>query len=359
MEKEIGLFKYTNNPKLKIIWNITKICAWDCEFCCIDAYHVCKKNKNVLLRTKCLTHEHSFIADKGMDIFEAAKGHLIKNKMELSLAQKLNVLENINMNAEIDFSGGDPLLLKDNIIIIENASKKFGKENVHITATGIGFSRIDPTFLSKIASRIDFTFDAPNFADQPYRPKNYNSSNLKKVSALKKTGINIMAQIPLTNENIAPSIVERIYMNLHSNGIDKLLLMKFNSVGRGAVINIIQPNDVSIRKAIDKFKSLEAIYKYPIVKIQTALMMSLEDNMNKNHNFASLHYAITPMGLLSSSPWAFNKFGEPLSDYILGDLSKTKVSSVLNTNLDTNNKKGEKFIYLLKAFSNKAASIFY
>lgn len=339
----------------KIIWNITKICGWDCEFCCIDAYHVSKKNSNVLLRTKCLTYEHRLLTERGMNIFETAKEYLIRNKMELSLSDKLKVIDNIDLNTEIDFSGGDPLLNKDNHIIIEKASEKFGKENIHVTATGMGFAKINPNDLAKIAGGIDFTFDYPGAKNDPIRPVNYNHLNLIKVARVKHAGLTVKAQIPLTHENIIPSIIDQIFMILHERGIDSILLMKFIPVGRGAISKIIPPDENNLRMAIERYKSLEVKYIYPKVRLQTALQKSLEFTSDKNNNFASSHLSITPMGFLSRSPWALDNYGEPIDEFVIGNLVCNKISKLLWI-ADRKNTIYKSFV---KSVLNKAASILY
>jgi MoaA/NifB/PqqE/SkfB family radical SAM enzyme len=347
--------KTVSPSNVQVIWNITKICGWDCEFCCVDATHVKRTNSNIIIRTHCLSKIHNLKFERSMDTYELANKFLIKKGMELSLFEKLMVLNNIDLNSEIDFSGGDPLLLKDNLTIIEKASNKFGKEKISITATGIGFSRIDPDLLINIVGNIDFTYDSIDNKDVPFRPDSYNASNLKKVSLFKKRGFNITAQIPLSLENISPKAIENIYMNLHENGIDNILLMKIFPVGRGSNMKLPLPSINDYKIAIDTLKSLENIYKYPAVKIQTALQKLLDNNSPFDLDFSSSHLVITQRGILSSSPWALNKFGEPLPAYIIGDLKKESLSNLFNITL----KKEKKYESLIYYFTNKAASIFY
>ena len=79
--------------KVDIIWNITKVCSWDCEICCVDADHVSRKNGSITMRTDSLENEHTFPfnADEG-SIFDQAVRYKQRVGLELTLEQKLKML---------------------------------------------------------------------------------------------------------------------------------------------------------------------------------------------------------------------------------------------------------------------------
>ncbi|MEI6575121.1 MAG: radical SAM protein [Bacteroidota bacterium] len=342
-------------PKVKLIWNITKICPYDCGFCCVDAYHVTRKGNDVIIRTHCLSKVHRIGKEKGEDAYQGAYKYLVEHGFEITLQDKLKVLENMDINTEIDFSGGDPLLLKENRTIIERASKKFGIQNISITATGIGFSKTSPDSLINLAGNIDFTYDSPEIANVPYRPNSYNVSNLRKVFQLKKYGMHITAQIPLTLANMTPGVIEKIFLNLHENGIDKALLMKFFPVGRGSVSSFGSPSADEYKKAIEVYQQLGDTYKYPVVTTQTALKTIISENPEDSSDYPSSHLVINQKGILSTSPWAVNGFGEPLPDFIIGDLKKSKLSVLLDSQSISEKGYKERLMFIF----NKAASILY
>src|SRR5436190_469675 len=80
--------------KVDIIWNITKICSWDCAVCCVDADHVSKKNGSITMKTDSLQNAHNipFNADEG-SIFDQTLRWKQREGLELTLEQKLQVLE--------------------------------------------------------------------------------------------------------------------------------------------------------------------------------------------------------------------------------------------------------------------------
>lgn len=67
-----------------------------------------------------------------------ASDHFKKKGLELSLNEKIAILNNIDIPISIDFSGSDPLVVQENTFIFDAASKKFGRKNISITTTGVG-----------------------------------------------------------------------------------------------------------------------------------------------------------------------------------------------------------------------------
>jgi hypothetical protein len=153
-----------------------------------------------------------------------------------------------------------------------------------------------------------------------------------RVSSLKKFGINVTAQIPLTFENMTSKVIEKIFLNLHKHGIDKVLLMRIFPVGRGSITKFASPIINMYKRAIEKYQSMENAYKYPIIKAQTALQTLLSEKPEDSFsNYPSSHLVINQQGTLSTSPWAVNCFGEPLPAYIIGDLKKDYLSVLLKS----------------------------
>jgi len=302
-----------------------------------------------------LSKVYTLKPSEGVDFFQTAYRYLVDNGLEISLQDKLKIVDNIDLNSEIDFSGGDPLLLQENRTIIEKASAKFGKRNISITATGIGFSKIPPEILMNMAGNIDFTYDSAEIENVPFRPNLYNYSNLNKVSTLKRFGMNITAQIPLNSENLDPKVIEKIYLNLHLKEIDRVLLMRFLPVGRGSIANLTVPNAGEYRKAVDIYMNLATKYKFPEIKVQTALQTLLSDKYEDASGYTSSHLVINQKGILSSSPWAMDKYGEPLTSFILGDLKTDFLSRLIKPNL----KYRTDYTNIIFPRKKKAASIVY
>ena len=283
--------------KIPLIWNITQACPWNCSFCCINAYYLPFSSESL----------------------ETELEKIKRKKIELSLEDKLKIVDNLDMNSlDIDISGGEPLLFRENIGVIERLSKKFGRENISITTTGRGLALVDKNVLKNIIGEVGFTYDFPH-EPNPLRPKGYNSSNLEQIKQIVEIGgLRTMAQIPLTKLNVNESIIRGIYRNLTEARVESLHLMKFFPVGRGAHRLDLSLTDQEYQTAIKIYRKLESSGG-PRVYVQTALRDS-----DKN----SSHLNITFRGLLLSDPWAYDHHGEPLEEFILGDLKYQKFSEI-------------------------------
>src|SRR5690348_16148246 len=82
---------------IDIIWNLTLVCPWDCKVCCVDAAHVAIKNDLIVIRSSGLSNEVTINRSlhPGENIYEVALKHRQQAGLELTLAEKLKVLENL------------------------------------------------------------------------------------------------------------------------------------------------------------------------------------------------------------------------------------------------------------------------
>ncbi len=98
-----------------IIWNLTRLCPWDCSICCVDAVHLAPHSgRTALLRSAGLTVQQVLSTESRAGAFAAAASHLHSKSAELDLAGKLQVLEHLGeYNVRLDISGGDPLTVPD------------------------------------------------------------------------------------------------------------------------------------------------------------------------------------------------------------------------------------------------------
>jgi len=277
--------------KSSIIWNITRDCFWNCSYCCTSA-----------------------------------NGDHKRKNSKLSLEDKLKIVKNIDCrNVSIDISGGDPFIQKENIEVITELSKKFGREHLSVTATGRGLESVNLDYLNKVVREIGFTYDFP-YESYPDRPLGYNYSNLVAIKKVVKRGIRTLAQTPLTKNNTSRDITQKIYKNLNDVGIENLLLMKFFESGRG-----IERSDLTLSReenimAIKDYRRLEREYGSPKVKIAPSL---------KGKTFGKIFNSlnITSQGLLLSTPWAYGVDGRPCNWSILGDLKTKKLSKLTSGNI--------------------------
>lgn len=107
--------------------------------------------------------------------------------------------------------------------------------------------------------------------------------------------------------------------------------MKIFSVGRGAN-NLIEPTRDEYKCAIMKYKELENKYKFPQIELQSILCKTNDPKLTLEEKYSiSNSLNISNLGFLSLSPWAYDNFGNPKPEYIIGDLKMNKLSEIFNS----------------------------
>lgn len=321
--------------KVDIIWNITRVCPWDCAQCCVDAYHVTRDGDTVSVRHSGLAETIVLRGVPTKQIFDVAAAEMVRRGLELSLADKLRVVDALaGYDADIDFSGGDPLVVSENLEVIQHASQKFGRENVSVTATGAGMAHYRADVLAPYIHMIEFTYDNLGERDDTGRPKGYNASNLRKAREFKRHGCASKAQTPLTPFNMDPAVLTRVYLDLHEAEIDSMLLMRTFPVGRAAdLARFHVPSRDDYRRAIGVARDLQAKYGAPRVRLQCALKHVEPSGDSEVNPCDLLHesFGITNDGKLQLSAWAWDQRGRALPEWIIGDLTKDTMRDILGS----------------------------
>lgn len=320
--------------KVDIIWNITRLCNWDCAICCVDAIHI-KSMKKAL---KYNSHKSVSILEQdkvtNRSVYNQALVELQNRKEELTLQEKLMVLKNMKgYIPKIDFSGGDPLLINDTLEVIKHAHQMFGKENITLTATGIANSQNFIENYAPLIGEFNFTFDSLNEHQYEHRPSQYTSVNLNFTKELVRKGVKVRAESPLTKKNIKESNIKDIYHSLHNAEIPTLLLMRLFPVGRGSKLLEDIPSEYEYRKSIELFREEEAKYGYPKIKLQCALKYL--DNVDFTENPCDMgikSFGLMPNGDLIVSPWGYGYGGKVFDDnLLLGNLVHNTLEEILQS----------------------------
>lgn len=323
---------------IDIIYNMTPVCPHDCPLCCVDAAHVTRRGNEVVIRVNGLETEYRVPRGDGSKrIYDIAAETLQKLGRELTLDQKLTILSNIDVEGvRLDISGGDPLVVSDNVTVLKAASAKLGRDHVTLTATGSGLVGIDLAELAPLVSEFNFTYDSASIADVADRPDAYASKNLVVGRKLAALGAATRAEFPITSETNDPDHIRRLYKNLHDAGIAKLLLMRLFPSGRGATVEEKTLSREEYLAAITQLRALEREFGAPRVSLQCALrhieagVASTVAGTLNPCDMVRESFGLTPLGVLLASPWAINAKGWPSDpDFVLGSLLEKPLSAIL------------------------------
>lgn len=322
------------NTMLDIIWNTTALCWADCAVCCVAARQVKQKSGSVLISSSELTR-YEPIADDGMggSTFDRALRHQQRKGLELTLEQKLRVLDNLaGHQVKLDISGGDALLVAEGYILLEAAARRLGRDAVTLTSTGTGLTHYDVASVAGHVGELNITFDGDPDPDDPLRPAAYARNNLRRARKFAEAGISTRAECPLSAQNLEPDALTRIYLDLHEAGIDKLLLMRLFPVGRGTGETSAIPTNEQYKRAIATLRQLEARYGSPKVKLQCALRLLDGPSAINPCDAVTGSFGLMWDGTLLGSPWAINKLGKPIDPaWVLGNLAESPLGEILST----------------------------
>lgn len=333
---------------MDLIWNVSLICPWDCEFCCTDAVHVQKMTNSVVLRESGLSSrriipmgryvpEHLQQLGIKLNAYDYALIDRQERGLELDFSNKVRVLDNIrDRGPEIDFAGGDPLACVENYLLIKKAADMFGKDNISVTSTGHSLSRYPVEELAKCIGTFEFTYDEPDSCSVEVRPKGYNAINILWAARIRSLGVKTKCQIPLHSNNVSSESIREIYRRLMDSKIDEILVMRTFPVGRGANFLRNKPLDLQSDdyiRAISEFKNLECNLGGPRVRVQCALKYLFSKSEKDNPcDLMQSSFGINSKGQLLLSGWATNSMGSPLAEeFILGDLSKQTIDEIENS----------------------------
>lgn len=186
---------------LKIIWNITNKCGYDCEIC-------------------------ATYSDRSELDFEAKK-HVLSSILSLGI-------QNIT---EVDFAGGDPLFVEDSIQIIHSAISILGKEKISVTTTGKGISNAIKMGknLSHLLYNCEITIDDLGHIPKYLRKDaSYVESNRNALKYIDKSIENLTINVPILHTEVDDASIQRLVDEIA--GIDvsntSVNLIRLMNVGR-------------------------------------------------------------------------------------------------------------------------------
>lgn len=192
--------------KLSIIYDVTALCPWNCNICCMGATSdkTCKNN-------------------------------------ELTQAQKLDVVRQVKELSEngydvrIDLSGGE--LFTDvpaHTELLSALSSALGRDKIGVSCSGYGITDKIADFLGKTVHDVEMTMDVVPYRPYKLRPIGYSVAAAKAVPLLKAAGCEVGLQTVVSSYNSNYADALAVFAWACANGVDNWSILRFFPSGRGA-----------------------------------------------------------------------------------------------------------------------------
>lgn len=285
---------------MDVIWNLTRVCSWDCAICCVSALHACDTTEHFIRATQ---------KEKGG---------------ELTLVEKLSVLKFLaDRGFEIDFSGGDPLYCNEDFQVVEQAIRWLPSNKISVSTTGSRITDAKLELLKKVGVA-EFTLDNLLETENPFRPRGFNLASMMAMRKCVTAGIKVRAVTVLYSATISQENLENIYRWLCENRISEWELLRFYSVGRAAELSEITPSDSEYLKAMEFLRKLHG---FTGIFFQHSLKI-LEGTLKCPAVTDSI--GILPDGQVTACAWAIDGNCHPFKEFCLGKLPEDNLDEILD-----------------------------
>lgn len=277
-----------------VIWNLTRVCPWNCRFCCVSAMN----------------------ATKGNGWRELRKG-------ELTLEKKMKVLSMIAKEGMIiDFSGGDPVYFDEDRAVVERATELLPASKINVSMTGCEITKEKIRLLKKV-NMIEFTLDNLPSVENPYRPRGFNLASMKAMRRLVDAGIMVSAVTILYGPTISLENLGSIYEWLCLHGVQEWDILKFYPVGRGMEYPELEPSDNQYLAAINYLRSLDG-----------PTHISFQHSLRVIEGIDRCHAAVNSIGVLpdgeaTACAWALDQNGCSFDGFRIGKLPEESLGDIL------------------------------
>lgn len=295
------------DKKLSIIWNLTRLCSWNCRFCCVNA-----KYQGSLKQVNC------------------AKNVNYKYSNELNYRDKVKIIDQLTPGRfRIDFSGGELLIDPLNIDLILYASQKLGPDSVGMSISGMFLT---DELIEKLVGKvndIELTLDYLPYKPYELRPVGYHEYAAHAVTRLVNSGFRVGVQTVITRENIQKKKIYTLYNWLEENKVSEWSLLRFFPSGRAKKFVNCAPSFDEYCDIVDYIKQIT--WNAKTLKVHFQYLLPNHDQYTINCRAVKKSIGILPDGTVISCFWALNENMAPTdNEFILGKLPEENIESLLS-----------------------------
>lgn len=283
---------------LKIIWNITNKCGYDCEIC---ATYSDREELDTEGKTRVL---HSIFSIGAQNI------------------------------TEIDFAGGDPLFVTDTIDIICATIDLLGRDKVSVTTTGKGINAAISMGkdLSCLLHNCEITIDSidhfPNYLRKDF---SYIIDNQEVVREVNKKINNLTINVPILNPQMDDGNIERLVNAIVAIDVPNISvnLIRLMNVGRMGAHT--QPKPCSPEQFVESFIKYAKNTCVENIHIHCALRGKI---LGSPCNMLHEKIGIDCSGNVFACAWGgyvdgYNKYNISENPFYIGNLSEKSLLEVL------------------------------
>jgi MoaA/NifB/PqqE/SkfB family radical SAM enzyme len=283
---------------MKVIWNTTFSCPWDCAFCCVSA------------------------------------GAGNRRQIEMSFQQKLAAADKLaRIGCSVDLSGGEVMLNKrEHLKLLERLSANLGRERVGLSCSGWGIDTETARQLSAVAGSVEMTMDAHPDIEYALRPHNYHREAANAGKRLKQYNMRVGFQTVITRahyDNL--SLLTDLYDWLCQNGIEEWSILKFFPSGRGEDYGRLELSDAENRMVVDFIRALDESRQSPgkpEINIHYLMPGSEKDSACR---CVRKSVGILPDGRVTACFWGLSKEGGFINDkFYLGNVCTEEFDVILS-----------------------------
>lgn len=292
---------------IDVVYNLTRFCNWDCRDCCINSI---KSSATDLKKT---------------DLQASGK--------ELVKSDKLTIIKDLaDNNCNIDFSGGNPLLYKEDMEIIEYAAQLMPCKKISASIAGINLTE-DRINTLKAVGKIHITLDGIPYDIKNSRPTGFNELAVKTIEKCLDLGKDVRV-VTVLKRNPNLSSLAKIHDYLCEIGVKEWQLLRFYPVGRAI-------NKWSETIEVEQHQSIINFLKTLRGRTQIKFQHSFKGGFEKIECPAVTEsIGILPDGRVIACPWGLDSNGEPIDKrFELGKAPEQKIKDILSSERAYNWKK--------------------
>ena len=291
--KKVTLNKDLDN--LKVIWNITNKCEYNCAFCATNS------------------------------------GKLRVNQSELSFQDRVKIAEELKKikDLRLDIAGGDPLF-DDSVATFIKHMSKYMIQDATITTTGLAiekYSHGDIQSINDITNEFDISYDYPSGWPENHRGNDYNKSNYAFIKKLIDSGIKVNILITLSNYNTQEKIITKMIEDIKKINATSITLLRLIPVGRQKY--------EEYKKDIQQYSSDNAIKLFQEnFKNKVKLHCAYRANISQDSkcNMLTEKIGINHLGDVFSCAWAgYLNIENKNNPFYLGNLVDSSLEDIVNS----------------------------